>query len=202
MSKTITKIGPADHGRRMSLEEFDEAEGQEGHLYELTRGIVTVSDIPHPFHFRLVDAINRQLRAYQFSHPGQIVAIGGGADCKLLIEAFDSERHPDVAVYKKAPPDAETSFEIWTQWVPEILVEVVSSSSRQRDYEEKPDEYMQFGVKEYWIVDPEVRVMVVMRRVRGRWVETTVRPPANYRTRLLPGLAFSIETVFKTAGLT
>ena len=30
MGKTVVKIGPADHGRRMTLEEFDEAEGHEG----------------------------------------------------------------------------------------------------------------------------------------------------------------------------
>jgi hypothetical protein len=44
-------------------------------------------------------------------------------------------------------------------------------------------------------------VMVVMRRSRGRWVETTVKPPAIYRTRLLPGLELSIADVFEAAGL-
>ena len=82
------------------------------------------------------------------------------------------------------------------------MIEVVSPSSRQRDYDEKPEEYLRFGVKEYWIVDADKRTMIVMRRSRGRWVETTVRPPAIYRTKLLPGLEFSIEAVFKTAGLT
>jgi hypothetical protein len=43
--------------------------------------------------------------------------------------------------------------------------------------------------------------MVVMRRSRVRWVETTVRPPAIHRTKLLPGLEFSIEAVFRAAGL-
>ena len=60
---------------------------------------------------------------------------------------------------------------------------------------------MTFGVKEYWIVDAEKRVMVVMRRSRGRWAETTVKPPAIYRPRLLPGFEFSIDDVFKSAGL-
>ena len=54
MSKTITKIGPADHGRRMSLEEFDHAEGQEGYLYELSRGVITVADVPRRRHLLLV----------------------------------------------------------------------------------------------------------------------------------------------------
>ena len=50
-------------------------------------------------------------------------------------------------------------------------------------------------MKEYWIVDPKKHVMVVMRRVRNRWVENVVEPPALYRTRLLPGLEFSCEAV-------
>ncbi len=201
MSKTITKIGPADHGRRMSLEEFDQAEGQEGHLYELSRGIVTVSDIPGRRHLLLVNGINQQFWAHKITNPGQIEVIAAGSDCKLLIAGLVSERHPDVAVYKKPPPDTDISFEIWTGWVPEILVEVVSSSSRTRDYEEQPEEYLQFGVKEYWIVDGDERTMIVMRRSRGRWVETTVRPPAIYWTKPLPGLEFSIDAVFKAAGL-
>jgi hypothetical protein len=31
MGKTLTKIGPADHGRRMSLDEFEHAKVQEGY---------------------------------------------------------------------------------------------------------------------------------------------------------------------------
>jgi hypothetical protein len=105
MSKTVNKIGPADNGRRMSLAEFEQAEGQEGYVYELSRGIITVSDVPTRMHF------------------------------------FD------------------------------------------------------------WIVDPDKKVMVVMRHSRGRWIEMSVKPPAVYRTRLLPGLAFSIDAVFQAAGL-
>jgi Uma2 family endonuclease len=201
LNKAIIKIGPADHGRRMSLEEFDEAEGEPGYLYELSRGIVTVVDVPHPDHFLLVDAIQCQLRAYKSANPGQIIAIGDGAECKLLIEKVGSERHPDVSIYKTRPPEADSSYEIWTRWVPAIVIEVVSPSSRKRDYEEKPEEYRQFGVKEYWIVDVPKRLMVVARRSRGRWTQSTIRPPAIYRTRLLPGLEFSCGAAFQAAGL-
>ena len=85
--------------------------------------------------------------------------------------------------------------------MPEIVIEVVSSSSRKRDYDEKPAEYLRFGVKEYWIVDADIRALVVLRRSRGRWIETKVSPPRIYRSKLLPGLEFSIASVFKAAGL-
>ena len=145
-SKTITRIGPADQGRRMSLEEFEHAEAEEERLYELSRGVVTVVDVPKPGHLAQVLAIRRQLHAYDAANPGRIHTIASGGECKLLISGLESERHPDLAIYKTPPPEGKNDDEIWSQWVPEIVVEVVSPSSRQRDYEEKPEEYLRLGV--------------------------------------------------------
>jgi Uma2 family endonuclease len=200
MGKTIVKIGPADHGRRMSLEEFEHAKVQEGYLYELSRGIITVSDVPNRLHMMLVDATKDQLHFYKVTQPGCIHLINTGGECKLLIPTFDSERHPDLSLYLTVPPPIENA-NLWHHWFPEIVIEVVSPSSRKRDYEEKPAEYLRLHVKEYWIIDPRKRAMVVMRRTRNRWTERTVQPPALYRTRLLPGLEFSCEAVFAAAGL-
>ncbi len=40
------RIGPADHGRTMSLDEFIEAELEEGYRYELARGVLEVTHVP------------------------------------------------------------------------------------------------------------------------------------------------------------
>jgi Uma2 family endonuclease len=183
----------------MSLDEFAGAEAEPGWLYELSRGVVTVVDVPKPRHFHLVDAIRLQLNDYRKQHPQSVYGIASGGECKLLIAGLESERHPDLAVYKSPPPEGETDDEIWSQWVPEIVVEVVSPSSRRREYEEKPEEYLRLGVGEYWIVDETEKpgMMKVLRRSRGRWAEYTVIPPAVYKTRLLHGLEFSIAEVFE-----
>jgi Uma2 family endonuclease len=200
MGKTLVKIGPADHGRRMSLEDFEHAKVQEGYLYELSRGIITVSDVPKGIHALQLIAIRRQLSAYDVFHPGRIVGIMGSMECQLLIRDFDSERHPDLAIYLSPPPDVKRK-DFWSIWVPELVIEIVSPSSRKRDYQEKPAEYLELGAREYWIVDGPKRLMVVMRRTRDQWAERTIRPPALYRTRLLPGLEFSCGAVFEAAGL-
>src|SRR5262249_10227848 len=96
MSKTAIKIGPQDHGRRMSLDDFDLAEVQEGYLYELSRGVITVSDVPGRRHLVQLRETRRQFDAFDISHPGVIDTIAGGGECKLLIPPFDSERHPDL----------------------------------------------------------------------------------------------------------
>jgi Uma2 family endonuclease len=200
MGKTLIKIGPADHGRPMSLAEFEHARVQEGYLYELSRGIITVSDVSNRRHVLQLIATRRQLATYEVLHPGRIAGIMGGADCKLLIGGLESERHPDVAIYLTEPPPIENA-NLWRHWFPEIVIEIVSPSSRKRDYEEKPEEYLRLGAKEYWIVDARKKVLVVMRRVRNQWAESTIKPPALYRTRLLPGLEFSCEDVFRAAGI-
>jgi Uma2 family endonuclease len=128
------------------------------------------------------------------------VAVMGSMECKLLIPALASERHPDVAIYLGPPPKIEGK-DFWSKWIPEIVVEIVSPSSQKRDYEEKPQEYLRMGVREYWIVDARKRALVVMRRVRNRWVESVIEPPALYRTRLIPGLEISCGAVFEAAGL-
>jgi len=201
MGKTLIKIGPADHGRPMSLAEFEHAKAQEGYRYELSRGVITVSDVPNRLHLLLLFAIQQQLYAYQLTRPGLILLILTGAECKLLIPALESERHPDLSLYLTEPPPIENAT-LWHHWFPEIVIEVVSPSSRKRDYEEKPEEYLRLGAKEYWIVDGRDKVMVVMKRVRNRWADSRIEPPATYRTRLLPGLEFSCGEVFRAAGLT
>jgi Uma2 family endonuclease len=197
MSKTLTKIGPEDQGRRMSLDEFDQAEGREGYLYELSRGVVTVTDVPAPRHLAQVSALKRQIHAYDLAHPGRIHTIASGSECKILLAGLESERHPDLTIYKTPPPEGDE--DVWSSWIPEIVIEVVSPSSRHCDYEEKPEEYLQFGVLEYWIVDSKNREMVVLHRSRGRWNQRVVQPPKTFRTRILPGFVLDLGLVFPDA---
>jgi Uma2 family endonuclease len=200
MGKTVITIGPADHGRPMSLADFEHAKVREGYLYELSRGFITVSDIPNRRHLLVLNAVRDWLYAYDVAQPQAKLWILGSSECKLLIPAFESERHPDLSVYLTPPPPIDDAT-LWRHWFPEFVVEAVAPCSRHRDYEEKPDEYLRLGVKEYWIVDGPGRVMVAMRRVHDRWVETLIHPSETYQTRLLPGLEFSCEDVFCAAGL-
>jgi len=201
VSKTTTKtiFGPGDVGRRVTLDEFVHAEGEGGRLYELSRGIVTMVDVPNPHHLKVLHLVRRQLNKYDDSNPGRIWTIAAGGECRLLIQSLESDRHPDLAIYKTPPPDSERAEEIWSRWVPEIVVEVVSPSSRHRDYHQKPEEYFEFGVQEYWIIDPDAKTMTVLRREGGRWVESVASPPQIHRTPVLPALEFSIAEVFESA---
>ena len=196
MSQVVTKIGPADHGRRMSLAEFDKAEAREGRIYELSRGIIAVTDVPGLRHLRQVDAIRDQLSDYELTRPEQPLYVAGRGHCKIMVAELESERKPDIAVYQYLAPDDE---DVWWTWIPDLVIEAVSPESERRDYMQTPEEYLRFGVREYWIVDADRREMLALRRNGGRWKERVVRPPELYQSGLLPGFEFSCEAVFRAA---
>ena len=196
MLKSAIKLTPSDQGRQMALADFETAEAADGKLYELGRGIVTVTDVPGKPHLVQFLAIRQQLLLYQAANAGKLYGVMGGSECKVLIAASNSERHPDLAVYTTPPPNVERDSELWSVWIPALVVEIVSPGSSHRDYVEKREEYLQFGIREYWIVDSGKQEMLALQRSRGQWHEQVVRPPATYRSLELPGFEFNLAAVF------
>src|ERR1700747_245129 len=84
-------------------------------------------------------------------------------------------------------------------WIPDLVIEVVTESSRDRDYTEKRDEYWTLGVKEYWIVDAKLQKVLIRRRVRAQWIEKTLGPSDVCETKLLPGFKLPCRAIFEAA---
>jgi Uma2 family endonuclease len=104
MATTRIQIGPADHGRRMTLEEFVEADEEPGYRYELARGVLEVTEVPYDPHAKIVDNLREALSAYRRLHPGVFYCIGHAGEVRLIIPGLGSDRNPDVAiVFSDAP---------------------------------------------------------------------------------------------------
>ena len=204
MLKLLTKprrrrevhIGPQDDGKRMSLDKFDKAIAQEGCLYELNKGVIEVSGIPQPQHGKQIKEIRNQLAVFDVKHPGMIEMVGGGGEAKILVGPSQSESHPDISIYLDPTPNVE---DVWSKWIPAIVIEVVSDRSAKRDYEDKPNEYLMFGISEYWIVDMQKNLLTVMSRWRGQWQTRAFKPSQKITTPLLPGFTLDLKRVFAAA---
>jgi hypothetical protein len=196
---TKLQIGPHDQGRKMSLKRFEFAEVQNGHIYELARGIIVVSDVPAFSHMRQVSTVRRRFTRYQDKYPDRIYEILGTMECKLLVWDFASERHPDLAIYLAAPRGSKDRT-LWRRWIPEVVVEVVSPSSVDRDYVTKREEYWALGIKECWIVDAALKQVVVLRRGRSRWIAKSFKRDDVLETKLLPGFRLPCNDIFAAAG--
>lgn len=193
-----TKIGPDDQGRKMSLRDFEFVETEDGYHYELSRGIITVSNIANFYHALIVAFIRDQLVLYRPAHPGVIYTILTEMASKLLIEEFESERHPNIAVYL-TKPKGPWDRKMWRRYVPELTVEVVTERSIDRDYVEKREEYWALGVKEYWIVDARRDLVVQLKRGRSDWTEKRLGPSGVLTTKLLPGFKLPVQAILDAA---
>jgi len=78
---------------------------------------------------------------------------------------------------------------------PDLAIEILSPASRRVDLVLKRHLYEKHGVAEYWIVDPEVEAVEVLRRRGGR---LRPEPPAVVlATPLLPGLELTLAEIFE-----
>ncbi|NJD01092.1 MAG: type II toxin-antitoxin system Phd/YefM family antitoxin [Ruminiclostridium sp.] len=86
-----------------------------------------------------------------------------GKKCTPAIAPFDIELQRSAKKRNMVQPDLmvicdldeKTGEDGFYKGVPTLVVEVISKSSRGHDYIKKMDLYMECGVQEYWIVDPE-----------------------------------------------
>jgi Uma2 family endonuclease len=84
------------------------------------------------------------------------------------------------------------------QGAPALVVEILSPSTRRRDLGIKRDLFDRGGVREYWIVDPVQRDVVVHRRNADGLLEAIARLRADnvLQTPLMPGFALSMTKLF------
>jgi len=79
----------------------------------------------------------------------------------------------------------------------DLVAEVVSLGGRNRDRIEKRDLYEQYGVKEYWIIDPESKTVEVLVLVAGCYELAMRRQPGESATStLLAGFEIPVASLF------
>jgi Uma2 family endonuclease len=88
----------------------------------------------------------------------------------------------------------------WVYGAPDLVIEILSPSSRRTDQTKKLAVYDRFGVREFWLVDPDANVVTVYRRVGDgsfpRVADLAAGRGDAIETPLLPGLAVDLDALF------
>ena len=79
---------------------------------------------------------------------------------------------------------------------PDLVVEILSPSTAERDRELKRTLYARYGVREYWIVDPEDSSVEVMALEEAGFVSARRYTSGQVESPLLPGLAIPLGEIF------
>jgi Uma2 family endonuclease len=82
------------------------------------------------------------------------------------------------------------------QGAPALVIEILSRGTRKRDEQIKRRLFERVGVREYWLVDPELDLIKVFRRAEDntfpRVAELTAEEHSVLTTPLLPGFSLAL----------
>ena len=79
---------------------------------------------------------------------------------------------------------------------PDMVIEIISKSTRRMDRIIKLEKYKQAGVGEYWIVDQEKNNIDVFILKNGEYIRTTFGQSATITVKTLPELVVNVTEVF------
>lgn len=172
------------------LQTFPEGDGKR---YEIIDGDLLVSPSPMNKHQLVLSNLHGLLWAFLRENP-----IGN-----VRFAPFDvvlSEVNvvvPDLLFLSNARLDRLTRKNV--QGAPDLVVEVLSESTRRTDEVRKRKLFESVDVLEYWIVDPELETVKVYRKAGDRFdrpIELSSEADDTLTTPLLPSFEATLAKLF------
>ena len=159
--------------------------------YELLDGNLMMVPAPNMKHQKVLLTLARKLGDFTEEHRLGTVYI---APCDVVLSDTDVVQ-PDLLFISRAREHTVTDANV--RGAPDLVIEILSPSTADRDLGYKYDLYGKHGVLEYWIVDPMAETVAVHRQGDGRLeLAETVGRGDTLRTALLKGLQLRIDDVF------
>lgn len=163
----------------------------DGRRYELYDGEVWVVPSPIPWHQLVVDRFADQLKAYRERFGGLLFM----APLDIVFSPFNTAQ-PDVVFFVR---DRERLIDLrkTIRVAPDLAVEVLSPSTEAMDRGKKMRMFARFGVREYWIVDPDRETVEVYYLSEGSYelVQAASRTQLA-ESRILPELIVNVGALF------
>lgn len=181
----------------MSPEEFEKIQYSDvdpRYRYELINGVVVVSPPPSDGEADPNGELEFLLRQYKYEHRQ-----GKCLDSTMTEREVKTRigiRRVDRAIWIGFGRRIRSKRDL-----PTIIVEFVGPGKRAflRDYQEKRDEYLELGAKEYWVIDRFQKTMTVYLQPPAKPAKRVVAENETYKTLLLPGFKLPLKRLLALA---
>jgi Uma2 family endonuclease len=167
---------------------------------ELINGFIRIMSSPATTHAEVANDLNVTLYNFVKRRSGK---------CKVFVAPFDvrlpkNGEKDDDKIFSVVQPDIVVVCdpskidEKGCLGAPDMVVEVLSPSTRKYDLNDKFNLYEASGVKEYWTVAPADKdVTVFLLQEDGRYAEGVIyRSGAKIPVQTLPGLEVDTDELF------
>jgi Uma2 family endonuclease len=163
---------------------------EDGRRHEIIDGEHYVTAAPFLRHQSISGRFNQHLSNFLDEHDlGKVFA----APTDVLLSPHDIVQ-PDLVFVSKERSGLLKKI----QGAPDLLIEILSESTRKLDEGIKLRRYEHFGVREYWLVDPQRETLRVYRLTEsGFQLAADLSKDDILSTPLLPGLKLAVADIFR-----
>ena len=166
----------------------------DGNRHEIIGGEHYVSPAPGRRHQKTVGNFHFHLRLFLEQNPlGEVLL----APLDVAISDWDVVQ-PDLLFLSRERSAIGQERGIFG--APDLVIEVLSDSTRTMDETTKLELYETAGVREYWMADPDAGTIQVYQFRNGRLIpmaELSAAAGDRLETPLLPGLTLRLSQIFE-----
>jgi Uma2 family endonuclease len=185
MEQTVTTY----HGLKMTAEEYFGLP-DDGRQYELIDGVLHMVPSPLTFHQKVSIELAFLLMAFVKQH-----SLGEVYDAPLDVHLSGSQVYqPDLIFISREREAIITRQRI--EGAPDLVIEILSPGSADRDRGVKMQNYARYGVREFWLVDPETRRFEFYVGRGGRF-EAVEAEEGVYKSTVVKGWELDIATFWE-----
>lgn len=160
----------------------------DGKRHEIIDGEHFVTPSPLTLHQRVVMRLGHHLMGYLDVHPlGEVFV----APFDVVFSRFDVVE-PDLLYVSKDRSSIVTRKNV--QGAPDLVVEILSEGTAHIDRDTKMKLYSRFGVREYWVIDPEAPSAEIHRAGKeGLHLVVNLSAGGSLTSPLLPGFTVPLS---------
>ena len=178
-------------GPRIKFTYHDYKTAPEDKRYELLEGDLLLVPGPTTYHQRILIRLSTILHLFVVSEGLGEVFI---SPCDVVLSSYDVVQ-PDLLFVSNERSHIITPDNI--QGGPDLVVEILTTSTADRDLGYKRTLYARHGVVEYWVLDPEAKTMEVLRLGQEEFVRHGLYTSDQaFNSPSLRGLAVQLQEVF------
>ena len=169
----------------------DYAKTPEGAGYELLNGELIMAPSPNMAHQHTQTNLDWEIQT--FVRAGDLGWVYSAPTDVYLTDTDVVQ--PDILYFSKERSHIRTTKNV--RGAPDLVVEILSLSTSANDWGYKKDLYERHGVREYWLVDPYAKQVIVMLLEDGKFeIEGVYREDDTVRATALEGFELDLGRVF------
>lgn len=183
MSSVNTKI-------KFTYKDYKSLPESETKRYELLEGELVMIPSPNTYHQRISGNLGFLLRDFVKKNK-----LGEIFDAPLDVHLGEDVVQPDILFVSQERSEIITEEEI--HGAPDLVIEIFSPTTIERDRTYKETLYARHSVREYWMVDPEKKTVEVMTLGKAGFESFgTYGRKDTLRSPIFPALNIKLSQIF------